>query len=384
MINRKNKSLSKQIIIRTIDFLGNLLFHAKTSSSIYSNFIPKNILIVEIWGIGDLILSTSTIVAFKKKYPSSHITILAKPHAQEVLKNCPYIDKYLTFVFPWTKLHRKYNILKWDILSILSLFRQLKKIQFDLAVSARIDIRDNLLLFLSRASKRVSFGHNGGGFFLTDEVKINPNQKLHRIHLWKSILNYLDIETSNISPQLWLTKKEQSLAKDFLIDRSINPSRPIIGIHVGASNPAKCWPQDRYEETVRAILKRYSVQVISFTEPNGYKKDIIIQDSVIISDISLRKLICLISFCTLFICNDGGPMHIAAALNIPTLAIFGPTNPEWFGPWGKKHRVIFKTTCPFHPCSEYCKYDSYSCMDNIYVDEVISIVEEEFHGVLDQ
>ena len=139
---------------------------------------------------------------------------------------------------------------------------------------------------------------------------------------------------------------------------------------------AKRWHKNRFKELAEVILKSYSVQMLIFTEPDGYGIDLVVEGLIVVSGISLRQLIGLILFCNLFICNDGGPMHIAAALNVPTVAIFGPSNPDWFRPYGKKHRVVFKTTCPYHPCSEYCKFNSPMCMDNISVDDVMREVND--------
>jgi len=377
-----NLSPRKRVLVRLIDFGGSFLFRSHRSAISAGNSVaPKRILLVENWGIGDMVLATVALVAVKKRFPDSSISVLGKPHGKILLENCPCMNEYLTFTFPWTRLHGKYNLSNWSLTDIQQIIAELKKRDFDLVVSSRKDVRENLLLYLTGSAYRVSYGSNGGGFFLSDEVSGGNTGGIHRVDDWKDVLDHLGVTSTGIMPQLWLSADEIRWAEGTMKALAIDTRKPVIGIHVGASNANKRWPLERFEELVKMITETSHNQVLIFSEPDGYGADFKAKRAKVIRDITLRQLLALISECDLFVANDGGPMHIAAALQVPTVAIFGPTNPDWFGPWGDNHQVVFNTACRFFPCSEYCRFDSPLCIEGVKVEDVFSVLKTRLDSI---
>ncbi len=338
----------------------------------------KNILLLELWGIGDVVLATSAIIALKEIFPDARLTVLAKPYAREVLKHCPYIDSVITFNFPWTKLHGKYNLLSWNYREMFFLFNRLRGNFFDLVIDVRNDPRSNLVMFLAGAKQRIGYGGRGGGFLLTHDVPSENNKSLHRVEEWLKLLRYCDEAVNVANPTLWLAKAEVEAAWRNLEAAGVDRYGDglIMGIHVGASNPSKKWPLDRFQQLGEDLMSKLGVKVIFFTDPDGYGKDIKVDDAVMAESGSLRELMGLIRCCDVFVCNDGGPMHIAAALDVPTVAVFGPTLSFWFGPYGDNHRVVEKDVCRYKPCSDYCRYDQPRCLYEIGIKDVLQPVEE--------
>ena len=373
MKREKHSTLAtkKRLLVRLIDLLGSVLIHSPGAAISQTRcFTPKKILIVENWGIGDMVLATVPIRALKKEFPEAEISVLGKPHGKVVLENCPHIREYLTFTVPWARLHGKYDFANWPWAGIREMLAELRTRRFDLVVSSRKDVRENLILYLTGGTRRLSFDCNGGGFFLTDVPLGWETGAMHRVDDWHSILDHLGVNHTGTMPKLWLSSEEILWAKNRISALKIDTGKPLIGVHVGASNLYKRWPLKRFERLVEIITGRTQSRVLIFSEPDGYGADFNVKNADVIKNISLRQLMALISECDVFVSNDGGPMHIAAALRIPTVAVFGPTNPEWFGPWGDGHQVVFKTNCRFFPCSEYCRFDSPQCIESIDVEDV--------------
>ncbi len=130
--------------------------------------INKKILVLELWGIGDVVLSTGALRQLKKNFQGAEIVLLAKEHAREILFNNWDVDRVITFNFPWTRFKGKYILWAWDWLGLIKLIRQLRRERFDLVIDARGDIRNNFLSFVIGGRKRVGYDWTGGGFFLTD------------------------------------------------------------------------------------------------------------------------------------------------------------------------------------------------------------------------
>ena len=101
------------------------------------------ILVLELWGLGDLVLATPALMALRKSFPRAKITLLAKEHAVEVLGGSDVVDEIVTFDFPWTKFHRKYCLWKYNLKGLFQVIAKLRRKKFDLAFCARMDFRNN-------------------------------------------------------------------------------------------------------------------------------------------------------------------------------------------------------------------------------------------------
>jgi len=337
---------------------------------------PRKILVLELWGIGDIVLVTPALIALRQKYPKAKIMLLAKKHAIEILQHSSSVDEFITYDFPWTKFKGKYKFWQWDFRGLLRLINKLRKESFDLALDARMDIRNNLLMFLSGTKRRVGYALTGGGCFLTDIVPTDYNRP-HRVDEWTNLLKYIDIEVHDSEPKLWISEDEDKWATDFLVSNGVSENDLVIGIHPGGRIKKRCWPLDRFAKVAAFIQQKYNSKVVVFVEPDGYGDDIIVNESFIRAKLSLRGLTSIISKLNLFICNDSGPMHIAAAVGVPLVAIFGPGNLEAIGPYGKEHKIIIKEPFPCRPCYDRCRYREPFCITTISTDEVLKGVDQK-------
>ena len=361
-----------------MDIIGRLLFWAlflfmpKPSNN--KPVLPKKILILELWGMGDVVMMSCVLGPLRRNYPNAKIALLVKPHAAVILKHNNNIDELIEFDFPWTKFRHKYRFWQWDWKSLIKIVGELSSRKFDLAICGRGDIRNNILLFFIQATRRVGYDFTGGGYFLTDVVDKRSSRK-HRINDWNRILAYLGLDMVNSYPQICITKDESNQADKFIMDQGIKSNDLIIGIHPGARVDTRRWPLDRFASVVKHLNDKFNVKIIIFVSPDGYGEGI--SGNIIKAKVPLRELIALINKVSLFICNDSGPMHIATALNTPVVALYGPTDPQWFGPYGGVHKIVMKEGVKCRPCYDYCEHDSPFCIEQISVDEVMAGVDNK-------
>ena len=378
MIRRDNKAC-----VLLLDLIGCIFFFPFVLVAIFNRkkpVYPGKILIMELWGIGDLVMMSAFLKPLKENYPNARITVLSKEVGKTLFKEDPSIDEFISFDFPWTRFKKKYALWSWDWPGVFRVIARLRKEKFDLVLDARGDIRNNLLSFLSGANMRLGYGWTGGGYFLTDNLK-NTLKDLHRVDAWLELLRYLGFKADGYRPYLCVSKDEEKISEDFLKANGIDSRDFIVGIHPGARIKTRCWPLDRFGKIAEVTRDTCKSRIIIIMEPEGYGEEISINGENFKVKLTLRQLISLIKKLNLLICNDGGVMHIAGAVNTPVVAIFGPTEPAWFSPYGANNTVVIENDMPCRPCFDYCKYDRAVCLDRITVNQVNEVIGNIYGGL---
>ena len=310
------------------------------------------ILVVEIWNIGDVVIATTALQALRARYPDAWITFLGKPHAEEVLRGSGLVDEVITFDFPWTSETDKYKRSRYDRRAMKSLFRRLREEKFDLTVDCRMDFRSNWVTYATRAKRRVGYAFGGGTFFLTDAIKATPRAH-HKVRDWLRLMEAVGSQRGTkvitgldsgepFRPSLTLLPLERQAAAGSLEECGIVPRDLIVAIHVGASNPDKRWPANRFAEVADSLADSYGARIVVLVDPEGYGSTLPLRNPACYVKPTLRELMGFIGSCDLLICNDSAPMHIADALGVPVVAVFTTGNPKWYGPSGKNQRVVGK------------------------------------------
>jgi ADP-heptose:LPS heptosyltransferase len=316
--------------------------------------VKPKLLVVELWGMGDLIIATPFLQAASQKY---QVTLLAKPYAQDLqLRFWPEV-KVLPFVAPWTAFEKKYHLFSWPWRQIFKLRRQLAEEKFDFGLSARWDPRDHFLLTIARARTRLGFPRLRSQMFLSRAL-LRPEPKAHRYENWRVMAQALDFQ---------LPEREK------LIMPSNRDSREIL-VHTGAGQPVRVWPLERYRSIV-ARLRGRKIQVQVACDPDQQDWWLQAGETSIAMPRSVGELFSLIQSAGAFIGNDSGPGHLAAFSGVPTLTIFGPQLPDWFAPLRPASEFIPGKACPYKPCSDYCQFPTAVCMVNSSEEEVWKRVE---------
>jgi len=314
------------------------------------------LLIVELWGLGDLVISTTFLRTATEKFD---VTVVAKPYAKELQAEFWPGVKVLPFVAPWTAFQHKYQIWIWPWREMFRLGRMIRATRFDIALSARWDPRDHFLLGLAGAKKRLGFPRLGSHIFLTDPVA-RPDPIAHRYENWRTLGKAIGLD---------LPPRDQIP----LAPVHDNKARHIL-VHTGAAQRVRVWPLENYQKlTARLRQKQYTVQVAC--DPNQREWWLRNGEPAVITPQTVAELLAVVNRAKAFVGNDSGPGHLAAFAGVPTFTIFGPQVPEWFAPLHPRGRSVDGKACPYKPCSDYCRFAQPICLTGWTEPEIWSHVE---------
>ncbi|MBI5406107.1 MAG: glycosyltransferase family 9 protein [Nitrospirae bacterium] len=368
--------------------------------------IKKILIVLPNW-IGDAVMSVPAISQIRERFPSARITIIGLSHISELFYEGPYVDEIRVYKkdFPSNKGGLR-GI--WGMGGLTATGLSLRSEKFDMVLLLPNSFRSALLVHLAGIPLRCGYNRDARGLLLNRPVRFTPQiKKLHQVeyylHLARSIeenrrdRNVPPIDFSPpISPSnkggnrgiwgmgalLFLSQEEIQQAKETLGKNQITPEDLLIGINPGAAyGSSKRWYPERFSQVAAALDKKYHAKIILFGGPG--ERDIaeeIVRTSGpsllnMAGQTTIRGLMALLSQCRLLIASDSGPMHIAAALGVPVVAIFGSTDPALTTPIGTGHVVIRKTV-PCSPCfRRECPTDL-MCMDLIQVEDVLGGVEK--------
>lgn len=306
---------------------------------------PKpHLLVVELWGLGDLVLATPFLRAAAEKY---QVTVLAKPYAIDLQSRLWPGVKVLPFVAPWTAFRRKYWLPGWPWRQMFQLGQAMRATQFDVGLSARWDPRDHLLLMLVGAKWRLGFPRVGSRFFLTGSLN-RADPGAHRYENWRTLGRALGFELPH-----W------EHLPDPARDRGFGGGEILI--HTGAGQPVRVWPLERYRQlAARLRAEQYSVRVACDADQRNWWLQM--GEAAVATPQTITELLALLDKASAFIGNDSGPGHLAAFIGVPTFTIFGPQLPEWFRPLHPAARWVEGKPCPYKPCSDYCRFREPLCL----------------------
>jgi heptosyltransferase-2 len=338
---------------------------------------PASILVIEYWNLGDLSILVPFLRNLRQSFPRAKISLLVNSNLTHVLDGQGLVDAFIPAHVPWARHFnrwRKYNPFSSGWISLARTILQLRKQRFDWAFSGRMDVRDNSILWLSGARRRIGYGLSGGSSFLTDAVTPDLSQQ-HRADLWLGLLEALGVQPDRSFGGFRLTDDEIASARSFLSERGVPPGSLLIGIHPDARLASRRWGNENFAEVARRIVQDTEMHVLWFSEPGRPVQAPRLDHCHTIS-LSFRPFLAMLSCCDLLVCNDSGPMHLANLSDVPVVAVFGPTNAAWFGPRGPRDRVVIRPEFSCRPCFDYCIFDQPYCLRMISTDEVYSAVKD--------
>ncbi len=327
---------------------------------------PKRFLIVSTTGIGDTLWGTPAIRALKEGYKDGYISVMTTDTGAELLKENPYIDR--VFIFRRGK-----------ILSLFGLIRDLRKERFEMAFIFHASDRIIWpLVFFSGVSEIIGMiGQNKGlDFILTRGIR---QEAVHGVEMRLRLIREAGVYNSESASTIYLTGEERKRGQEILEEMGFHETSLIIGLHPGAQKPFKCWPLRNFVETGNRLVKDLGCRIVV---TGGNKERRLCEElaskitgAVSVAGItSLRETAAIIERMSLFITNDTGPMHMAFALETPTIALFSPTDPVLCGPYNAKSAVIIKKPIICSPCiGKGCSTPV--CMEQITAYEVIDAAE---------
>ncbi len=374
-------SARKRLLIRAFDWI------ARPVVRIFDRLLPisstdtvedaTKILVMEYWNLGDIVMLSPFLRSLRIQYPNTHITLLTSPKAAPIVEHQELVDEVVVMRVPWAQHYsrsRKYNPFSLLWVELLHTLKSLRLQKIDLAFVARADVRDNFMLWFLRIKRRVGYGFGGGDYFLTDTV-VPDLQRSHFSSRWLRLLSAVGKSPIVLEPRLKVTSEERTVAEGILTERGIHSGEFLVGIHPGARSDLRKWGEENFVAVAQRLQKEFPIKIIWFLDPSQKTPD---ENGVRRNSLSLplRQFMGVLAQCQMLICNDSGPMHIATALEVPVVAIFGPTEPAWFGPIGQHHRVVIQSGFWCRPCFDYCHFDQPYCLRTITVESVFQAAAE--------
>jgi len=325
--------------------------------------------------IGDAIMITPAVRAIRAHFPQAEISILAKPWVAPVFEHNPHMDRVM--LYDGKGQHR-------SLMGKLRLAKELRHHRFDAVILLQNAFESALLAFLAGIPKRIGYDTDARGFLLTHPVPCTSAiRAVHQTGYYLGILRGIGGAAENQDLELVISHADQERAWEILREHGISPEDTRVGINPGATfGTAKRWFPERYAELCQRLKKSWDCQILIFGGPGeeamGHQLREHIGDRCanFCGKTSLREAMALIQKCRLFITNDSGLMHVAAALDVPQVAIFGSTDHVTTSPRSdKSHIVKVPTLCS--PCLKPdCPEGHHRCMDAVTVDMVFATISE--------
>ncbi len=333
----------------------------------------KKILVIKMSALGDVILSIPSLKALRKKFPKAVIKVLVNLPSSDVFRGCPYINERMVYD-PKSRSS--------GLKGLMKIASQLRREDFDLVVDLQNNRISHLLSFLSTAPLRYGYNNKKWSFFLNRRVS-DTKLPMDPIEHQFRTLKLLGIQKSEEALELWPSKEDDEWADDFLSENWIDAGRTLVGVNIGASNR---WQSKRWESAYMAQLcdelaKKYSVRTLltGLNEDMGTAGEILkvskSKPIVAVGKTDILQLASLIRRCKVYITTDSAPLHIAASIGVPFIALFGPTDPKRHVAKGDTGKTL-TSNLRCSPCYKpVCKKDNL-CMKHIKVEEVLAAIEE--------
>ncbi len=333
----------------------------------------KKILIRSANWVGDAVMSLPAITSTRLSFPQADIAILTKPWVAEIFHNSPIVDRVILYQSPG--IHQGIQG-KWR------LAQKLKEEGFELALLLQNAFEAALISCLARIPRRAGYNTDGRSLLLTHPVACNQKiKKGHQVDYYLEMVESLGFLSVRRTPYLEVSQEQQEEALRMLKSLGVRETEEIVGISPGATyGSAKQWFPERYGKLVEQIGKNLGARILIFGSHGDKKVALQVRQNARIPLIdltgitTLAQAMALIARCRLLITNDSGLMHVAAALGVPLIALFGSTDPQRTGPRGELCRVIGKPI-PCAPCLKAECPDQRRCMELISVDEVYEEVK---------
>lgn len=337
---------------------------------------PKKILTIKLGAVGDLVIASAFFDALRKSFPRSEIILMTGKSSYFPMTHNPCIDRLIS-VDDYS-LFRRGSILQ--PLEFLRVVYSLKRECFDMVFVLHRAWQFNFLAFLTGASRRVGFARGREGILLTDMAIPTPNRNERETYL--DLIRVLDIPVEFERTFYYLSDEEKSFADLFFKRHVISERKRVIaiapggGVNVKSAMYIKRWPVEHYIELIKKLRDAVGCEVLILGGPDDRMLSDRIEDEcpgiIDATDLTVSEMASVLRKCALFIGNDSAPLHIACSLEVPSIALFGPTNPlEWASQ--EKHNTIFFKNVECSPCFNQGAFpacDHLTCLRSIEAEEV--------------
>lgn len=357
---------------------------------------PLSFVVFRLDSLGDLVLTTPLFRALKTSYPQSRCTVVVQPSYKSLLVTNPYVDEIVTM--PTIQSRWLSQRAKSLLGAGLLYWTQLRRRHFDFAISPRWDADEHLATFLcvlTNAAKRVGYSSDtsvakrrmNAGFDAAYDICLPAGPVCHEVQRNLAVARSVGAHTDDDRLGISITDRDRGKAASFLAGAAAGAT--IVALGVGAHSPGRRWPLTRYAETINRLEAQHRIEPVivcsSLELGDALELDTHLdKPAIIVSGARLREVCAVLECCDLFIGNDSGCAHLAAAMGCHTLVIsrhprHGDPNhfnsPVRFGPQGAFVRVLRPETGR-DDCKEACEVNTPHCIKSVTVEDAVSTAQQ--------
>ncbi|RMF83234.1 MAG: lipopolysaccharide heptosyltransferase II [Planctomycetota bacterium] len=339
---------------------------------------PQALLVVAPNWVGDVVMATPTLAALRAGLPHTRISVLLRPHLADLLAGAEWCDE--TISWPTHRGLRREA-------ALLRLARRIRERRFDAALLLTNSFRSAALVRLARIPRRIGYARDGRGWLLTDAVQPSRTNgrftPVSMVDFYARLSRRLGVTVTQRRLRLCVTDAERREASRVLRAHGVDPGERYAVLCPGAAfGAAKSWPAERFAVLSERLAAEYSLRVVIAGAPAEAELMRRISSAAqspveVLLDpgTTLGSLKAVIDGAAVAVCNDSGPRHIANALDVPTVALFGPTDPAW-AVYDAPREVLLRELVECGPCQlRVCPLD-HRCMTRITVERVVEAIEK--------
>ncbi len=355
--------------------------------SVRENDPPQKILLVKLSAIGDVIQTLPMVEALKHQYPQAQIDWVVEEDASELLFGHPALNRVLVSRRKsWQRaLFRKGHFVA-TCREIKRFILELRSVRYDWVIDNHGIFKSGILVALSRGRRKIGFKpfpgiSDEGNYLFTNERYPPLPIETHALERYLNLIAQLGVSLEKPGLKFSIPTEAREEAAKILGERGLT-FPPLVVIHPLAKWPTKQWPLENFARLADRLAARGASLVFTGSRDDRDAVESILgqmqsrQGTVnLAGETGLKELAALFSRADLVLSTDTGPMHLAAAVNAPLIALFGPTAPWRTGPYGN-HHLILRKSLPCSPCFKK-KCATLECMKSITVEEVLEAVDKK-------
>jgi ADP-heptose:LPS heptosyltransferase len=311
-----------------------------------SNFDPRNILVIDFGQLGDVVLSLPALQAVRKRFPLARITVAVGKPGAEIVGLSGYADEILSV----DRVGLRDGTKVISLVRVFKLVKQVRRSQFDFVIDLHSLSETNLLGFFSGAPTRL-FSRRPprsldflSNFYPRPPVEEDP-RKRHLIDRYLDVLLPLGVKDAASEPHLRTRSHDDAAVEALLRKAKANAGTPLVGLFPGAGHPTRRWPLEKFAELADYLIRNDGVRVLLFLGPEEASlaremRAAFPTGTVILDKLTIPQLAAAQARLAVFVSNDTGPMHIAAAVGTPVVVLLNKRAPASYLPRGERHRFI--------------------------------------------
>ena len=351
---------------------------------------PKKVLIINTFGVGDVLFTTPLISNLKANYPDLTIGYVCNRRTATLLESNAKVNRI--YVYERDEFNEVYRHSKIAFIRKFRKFlKEIKDEKFDLVLDVSLSRGTGFLTWMIGIKHRIGFNYKNRSIFLNQRIPLKGYEGKHVVEYYLGLLEELGGTVSSKDLELTLSERDLEWANEFLLsNQAISNGNPVIGLVPGGGaswgkeSSYKRWPAEKYAKLADKLIEKFSAATILMGDKSelGLCEEVSEamshQPIMTCGETTINQFAALAQKCSLMIVNDGGPLHVAVAAGVQTVSVFGPVDEDVYGPYPKGNHIVIKKDIACRPCYRRfrkAQCEHISCLNQLSVEEVLERIE---------